>query len=58
MDPEERQQAAEQAAASMGPLAQVVSAYYHNLLSRNVPAGLAELLVLDFQTFYLEAEEE
>jgi len=56
VDPEDVQAAANEAAGAMGPLAQVVSAYYHQLMERQVPYPLAEELVRDFQGFYLQED--
>lgn len=53
MDPEDVQSAANEASSAMGPLAQVVSAYYHGLMGRDIPYPLAQDLVRDFQDYYL-----
>ena len=58
MDPDEIQNAANAASSAMGPLAQVVSAYYHNLVSRQVPERLAAKLARDFQWWYVENDVE
>lgn len=58
MDPEDLDADANRAAAAMGPLAQVVSAYYHNLVSRQVPERLAAKLARDFQWWYVENDVE
>lgn len=56
VDPDDLQNAANEASSAMGPLAQVVSAYYHSLSERQMPYPLVEELVRDFQTWYLDNE--
>ena len=56
MDPDEIQNAANEASSAMGPLAQVVAAYYHSLVERQMPYPLVEELVRDFQGWYLDNE--